>query len=128
MVWALCGTVSVCTHLPPPLNRLPTPHPTTPLQEEPLRSKALTFSSVAGARGVQEKSVETDVVVAEVAPQVLASLQALLSDLFIPLLATQQPARRQAESAKDEFIQVGGRGAAGAQCCHQKCRLLAELR
>lgn len=38
-------------------------------------------------------------------PQVLANLQALLSDLFIPLVAAL-PARQSAESAKDEFIQV----------------------
>ncbi|KAL4452763.1 hypothetical protein ABPG75_008425, partial [Micractinium tetrahymenae] len=75
------------------------------LETEPLRSKALSFSSAAGARGVQERSVEGDVLVAEVAPQVLSHLQALLADLFIPLVAVQQPARRQAESAKDEFVQ-----------------------
>ena len=39
-------------------------------QTEPLRAKALAFSSVAGARGVQERSVDTDIVAAEVAPQV----------------------------------------------------------
>ena len=44
--------------------------------------------------------------------QVLANLQALLSDLFIPLVAAQ-PARRAAESAKDEFIQVLLRGLRG---------------
>lgn len=93
----------------------PQPHATAPrppcsrlLQTEPLRSKALTFTSVAGARGVQERSVDTDVLVAEVAPQVLANLQALLAELYIPLVSAQQPARRQAESAKDEFVQVRG--------------------
>lgn len=115
-----------------------------PCQTEPLHAKALAFSSVAGARGVQERSMDTDIVAAEVAPQVrcragavwvrllcgcrsrsrrsrcpsdlgrlllslsqvLANLQALLSDLFIPLVAAQQPTRQAAESAKDEFIQV----------------------
>ena len=76
-------------------------------QTEPLTSKALTFLSVAGERGVQEKSVDTDVVAAEVSPQVLSNLQALLANLFIPLVANQPPGRRQAESAKEEFIKVG---------------------
>ncbi len=51
--------------------------------------------------------MESEVLVAEVAPQVLIQLQALLAELYIPLVASQQPARRQAESAKDEFVQVG---------------------
>ncbi|PSC73956.1 flagellar outer dynein arm heavy chain gamma [Micractinium conductrix] len=75
------------------------------LETEPLRGKALSFSSVAGPRGVQERSVEIDVLVAEVGPQVLASLQALLADLYIPLVAGQQAVRRQAQSAKDDFVQ-----------------------
>ena len=112
-------------------------------QTEPLQAKALAFSSVAGTRGVQERSMDTDIVAAEVAPQVrgsaaagrplllaraavcrsrpstalklscrfplpqvLANLQVLLSDLFIPLVAAQQPTRQAAGSAKDEFIQV----------------------
>jgi len=91
---------------PPPCSNLP--------QTEPLRSKALSFTSVAGARGVQERSVDTDVLVAEVAPQVLANLQALLAELYIPLVSAQQPARRQAESAKDEFVQVRGGCCGGA--------------
>lgn len=53
--------------------------------------------------------MESEVLVAEVAPQVLSQLQALLAELYIPLVASQQPARRQAESAKDEFVQVGRR-------------------
>ena len=80
------------------------------LEEEPLRGKALSFSCVAGSRGVSEKSVDTDVVVAEVAPQVLASLQAMLTELYIPLVASQQGGRLQAEAAKEEFIQVGAAG------------------
>lgn len=64
--------------------------------------------------------METDILVAEVAPQVLNHLQALLSDLYIPLVAGQQPGRRQAESAKEEFVQVGmavGRdGRNGCEC------------
>lgn len=103
---------------------LPFQHPACTFarpQTEPLRSKALSFTSTAGTRGVQERSVESDVLVAEVAPQVLSHLQALLAELYIPLVASQQPARRQAESAKDEFVQVGpgwravcGRKARGA--------------
>lgn len=50
--------------------------------------------------------MDTDVVAAEVAPEVLANLQALLADLFIPLVAAQQAGRAAAESAKDEFVQV----------------------
>lgn len=71
---------------------------------------------------MQERSVESDVLVAEVAPQVLSHLHALLADLYIPLVAGQQPACRQAESAKDEFVQVrreaGCMWVLGAQCCH----------
>ena len=99
--------------LPRARNRLATartPPITPPLarpQSEPLRAKALTFSSVAGARGVQEKSVESDVLAAEVVPEVLPQLRALLADLFVPLVAAQPaPPRKAAESAKDEFVQA----------------------
>lgn len=103
---SICKPPSVGTAKPKPQP----PLPPTPAQTEPLRSKALSFSAVAGSRGVQEKSVDTDVVAAEVAPELLANLQALLSDLFIPLVAAQQPSRRAAESAKDEFVQVWSGG------------------
>ena len=93
------------------------------LAAEPLRSKALAFTSLAGARGVQEKSVDSDVLFTEVAPQVLASLQALLSQLVIPMVAgggqvtaaskvAVQP--QHAESARREFVQV-------------RCRQVARL-
>lgn len=59
--------------------------------------------------------MDTDVLASEVAPEVLPHLQALLADLYIPLVAAQAaPQRRAAESAKDEFVQVGA-GARWAQ-------------
>ena len=85
------------------------------LAAEPLRSKALAFTSLAGARGVQEKSVDSDVLFTEVAPQVLASLQALLSQLVIPMVAgggqvtagsKNAVPPKQAESIRREFVQV----------------------
>jgi hypothetical protein len=96
------------------------------LEEEPLRGKALSFSSVAGSRGVSEKSVDTDVVVAEVAPQVLASLQAMLTELYIPLVASQQGGRPQAEAAKEDFIQVGAAREAAAGATYPAVRSSAR--
>ena len=79
---------------------------------------------------MQERSVEIDVLVAEVGPQVLASLQALLADLYIPLVAGQQAVRRQAQSAKDDFVQVGaGAGtAAGCACSGTSACAAAALK
>lgn len=56
---------------------------------------------------MREKSVESDLVAAEVSPEVLANLQALIVDLYLPLLENQEPAAAVAEGAKEEFVQVG---------------------
>eukprot|EP00887_Chlorella_sp_A99_P001633 scaffold8.g1633.t1 len=82
---------------------------------EPLRSKALCLSR-AGAKGVQERSVEGDLVVAEVSPQVLANLQALVADLYLPLLEESQDlASAAVQGAKQEFVQSATKLAAVLQ-------------
>lgn len=78
------------------------------VQVEALTGKALCLSKV-GSKGVQEKSIETDVVALELAPQVLSHLRALIADLYIPVVESQEMQRRGSE-AKEEFLQVRGEG------------------
>ncbi len=75
-----------------------------PLQTEGLTSKALCLSK-AGSKAVQEKSIETDVVTLEIAPQLLSNLRALIADLYIPVVESQDMQQR-ASDAKEEFLQV----------------------
>lgn len=100
-----------------------------PVQAEPLRAKALAFSSVAGARGVQERSVDTDIVAAEVAPQVcsgaccaLCWLALLLARRFpelpcrMPHVSRMLPSADPGQSAgsPQRPVHPAGGGAAGA--------------
>ena len=59
--------------------------------------------------------MESDVAALEIAPQLLEGLRALIADLYIPVVESQELQRRGCE-AKEEFLQVGGRapGAAAA--------------
>lgn len=68
---------------------------------------------------MHEKTVEAELLAAEVAPQVLGSLRALLAELYMPMLASQDAAaaaaggRQPAGSAarKQELLQVSWLGA-----------------
>ena len=57
---------------------------------------------------MHEKTVEAELLAAEVAPQVLGSLRALLAELYMPMLASQDSGKQPAGSAsgKQELLQV----------------------
>ena len=74
------------------------------MQTEGLSNKALCLSK-AGSKAVQEKSTDTDIAALEIAPQLLSNLRALITELYIPVVESQEQQRRASE-AKEEFLQV----------------------
>ncbi len=71
-------------------------------QREALTNK-LVYVARANAKGVADKAPEADLLAGEMPAAALEAFQALLADVFVPLLAEQASWGRCTDAQADEF-------------------------